>query len=227
MTYDTTKDPRIIVANLACALLKKCVKQKPVAPLKISRDKLSQLAAACESAVMTMMYMYQEPEALVSLPPVSNLTEAAKAIADAYEKLLSAADDQSLLRANVRWCLRTLEGLAQRLSNPGATLASGVDLVVVQVRNAVKMEKGSNLSKTRVTDGAAAYTVVTNLTDIAVHLRPAAAFLPPREIGGTVSEAMFLGSGNRTETPGTILSEEQVDAKEAASILYEEVAKHH
>jgi hypothetical protein len=38
---------------------------------------------------------------------------------------------------------------------------------------------------------------------------------------------MFLGSGKRTEAPGTILSEEQVEAKEAAGILFEEVTRHH
>jgi len=49
----------------------------------------------------------------------------------------------------------------------------------------------------------------------------AVAFLPPREVGGAVSEAMFLGADERKEAPGTLLSEDQVDAKEAAEILYE------
>jgi predicted RNA-binding protein with EMAP domain len=224
MAYDTTKDPRIVVANLACALLKKCLKQKPAIPLKISRDKLSGQATACESAVMTLMYMYQEPEVLATSEPVKNLSEAAEAIAEAYEPLVSSKDDHSLLRANIRWCLRTLRRLGERFCNSGTTLAGGVDLVVVQVLNVSK--EGAFL-KTRVSDGVADYTVVTNLTDVATNSRLAVAFLPPREIGGTVSEAMFLGSGKRTETPGTVLSEEQVDAKEAADILYEEAAKHH
>ncbi len=223
MAHDTTKDPRIIVAHLACALLKKCVKQKPVVQVKFSRDKLSELASACDSAVMTLMYMYQEPETLAASEPLTNLSRAVKAIAEAYEKLVSLKDDRSILRANVRWCLRTLSGLQDRLNNSGTNLAAGVDLVVVQVRNVVKT---GNFSKTRVTDGAAGYTVVTNLTDVETNSKLAAAFLPPREIGDTVSEAMFLGSGKRTEDTGTVLGEEQVDAKEAAAILYEEAAKH-
>lgn len=224
MGYDTTKDPRIIVANLACALLKKTVKLKPVVQLKISRDRLTGQAAACESAVMTLMYMYQEPEALASSEPLANLAEALKTIAEAYEKLISSKDDHSLLRANIRWCLRILNGLGDRFSNSGATLGAGIDLVVVQVRNVAKQ---ANFLKTIVTDGADNYTVVTNLTHIETDSKLAVAFLPPREIGGTVSEAMFLGSEKRTEAPGTVLSEEQVDAKEAAGILFEEVAKHH
>lgn len=223
MTYDTTKDPRIIVAQLACAVLKKCVKQKTQVQPGISRDSLTGLASACESAVMSMMYMYLEPQALASSQPMTNLSENAKAIAEAYQKLVSGKDDQSMLRADIRWCLRTLKGLQDRLSNSGASLAAGVDLAVVQVRNTAK--EGAFL-KTRVTDGAADYTVVTNLTGIETNSRLAAAFLPPREIGGTVSEAMFLGSEKQTGDPGTILGEEQVDAKDAAGILYEEVAKH-
>jgi predicted RNA-binding protein with EMAP domain len=222
MAYDTTKDPRIKVANLACNLLKKCVKQKSGFLLSISRDRLTGLAAACESAVMTLMYMYQEPEVLASSQQVIDLAEAAKAIAQAYEKLISCKDDQSLLRANIRWCLRTVNGLGDRFSNSSATLAAGVDLVVVQVRNVAKQ---GGFLKTIVTDGADNYTVVTNLTDVETDSKLAVAFLPPREIGGTVSEAMFLGSGKRTEAPGTVLSEEQVDAKEAAGILYEEAAR--
>ena len=224
MAHDTTKDPRIIVAHLACALLKKSVKLKPVVQLKISRDRLTGPAAACESAVMTLMYIYQEPEALASSEQLTNLAEAAKTIAEAYEKLISSKDDHSLLRANIRWCLRTLNGLGDRFGNSGATLAAGVDLVVVQVKNVAKQ---GNFLKTTVTDGVDNYTVVTNLTGVEADSRLAAAFLPPREIGGTVSEAMFLGSGKRTEAPGTVLSEEQVDAKEAAGILFEEVARLH
>jgi len=224
MAHDTTKDPRIIVANLACALLKKSVKLKPVVQLKISRDQLTGPAAACESAVMTLMYMYQEPGTLANSQQVIDLVEPAKTIAEAYEKLISSKDDHSLLRANIRWCLRILNGLGNRFGNSGASLASGVDLVVVQVKNVAK--QGSFL-KTIVTDGADNYTVITNLTGVQTDSKLAVAFLPPREIGGTVSEAMFLGSGKRTESPGTVLSEEQVDAKEAAGILFEESTKLH
>jgi predicted RNA-binding protein with EMAP domain len=224
MAHDTTKDPRIIVANLACALLKKSVKLKPVVQLKISRDRLTASAAACESAVMTLMYIYQEPENLASSEQLTNLAKATDTIAEAYEKLISSKDDHSLLRANIRWCLRILNGLGDRFSNSGATMAAGVDLVVVQVRN---MAKQGNFLKTIVTDRDNNYTIVTNLTNIETDSKLAVAFLPPREIGGTISEAMFLSSEKRTEDPGTVLSEEQVDAKEAAAILFKEAAIYH
>lgn len=223
MTHDTTKDPRIITAHLACVILIKSVKQKPELPLKVSRDKLSELVSACESAVMTLMYMYQDPEILAASLPLLNLSEAAKALAGAYEKVIANKDDHSILRANIRWCLRTLKGIQYRFGNSGTTIASGIDLMAVLVRN---VSKAGNFLKTRVTDGISDYTVVTNLMDVATNSVLAAAFLPPREIGGIVSEAMFLGSGKGTEAAGTVFSEEQVDAKEAAAILFDTVTRH-
>lgn len=223
MTNDTTKDPRIIVAHLAAALLKKSVKQKPEGlPLRVSRDRLNELASTCESAVMTLMYSYQEPQALASSDSITHLHDAAKALTEAYEKVIANKDDRSILKANIRWCLRTFNGLKDRFANPGKTIASGIDLVAVHVRN---VAKSGNFLMTRVTDGTGDYAVMTNLADVATGSLLAAAFLPPREIGGIVSEAMFLGSEKRTEAAGTVFNEEQVDAKEAASILFEAVTR--
>lgn len=224
MINDTTKDPRILAAQFACILLKKCVKQKPAVQVKIARERLNEPAAACDSAVMTMTYMYQPPEALAVSQPMKTITRSVTLLTEAYEKMIHANDDHSLLRAQVRWCLRMLSGLRVRFKNPGITMASGVDLVVVQVRNVVT---SGNFWKTRVTDGSGEYTVMTNLKDVTADSRLAVAFLPPREVGGIVSEAMFLGSGKRTEPVGTLLREDQADSKEAAGILYDEIAKSH
>lgn len=223
MTHDTTKDPRIIVAHLACGLLMKGTKQKPGVSLKLAKDKLAELVSACESAVMILMYLYQEPGALVSSEPMSKLQELAATLADAYEPLVRHKGDQSMLRANVRWCLRTLEGLADRLGNSGDALSSGVDLATVQVRN---VERRGGFLNTKVTDGITDYTVVTNMMEVESDSLLAAAFLPPREIGNTVSEAMYLGNEKRTEAPGTLLDGGQVNAKDADAILYEELQKH-
>ena len=67
--------------------------------------------------------------------------------------------------------------------------------------------------------------VIINLKTVGSNAHLAVAFLPPREIGGTVSEAMYLGDKKRHEPAGTMLSEGQVDAREAAGILYDEVRK--
>jgi len=86
--------------------------------------------------------------------------------------------------------------------------------------------KTGSLWLTRVSDGNIEYPVVTNIPGVRTGDVLAVAFLPPREVGGTVSEAMYLGDDRRTEPPGSALNEDQVDAREATSILHDELAKH-
>ncbi len=223
MTHDTTRDPRLLVAQRACALLKKHTRLKLGVPLKPSKEEFARLTSAVESAVMTLAYLYQPPPQLTASEPMNDLIRTVRTLADGLAPALSSTQTQALARANLAWSLRTLQGLPARLANPGTTLASGVDLVTVQVRNTVRSPA---LTRTQVHDGQANYTVVTNLPGIETGDKLAAAFLPPREVGDAVSEAMFLGPRKRPEPPGTHLTENQVDAREAAGILYEEISKH-
>lgn len=218
MTHDTSKDPRLLVAQRACAVLKKSIHQKSRVRAALSKEKLADLASKAESAVMTLTYLYQEPGELAASEPMRNLTGVSQAIGEAVEPVLSSGDSPVLLRANFRWCLRTLSGLPRRMKNPGKTLASGVDLVAVQLRSVVP---AGPFWSTRVHDGAAEHAVVTNMSGVESGTVLAVAFLPPREVGDGVSEAMFLGSEQRSEEPGTQLTEEQVDAREAAGILHQ------
>jgi predicted RNA-binding protein with EMAP domain len=224
MPHDTTKDPRILVAQRCCKVLQWSLKQKSKSMITIAKDRLARLVPACDSAVMTLMYMYQEPDVLISSKPVEKLTATAATLREAYHHLIASRDDQSLLRANIRWCIRIFQGLPQRLANSGLSLAAGIDLVVVKVQSKIKQ---GNFYITRVSDGSDTYAVVTNLNGIRLNHKVAAAFLPPRDIGGTVSEAMFLGLAERSEVPGTLLEESQTNAAEAAAILFEEVKKSH
>jgi predicted RNA-binding protein with EMAP domain len=222
VTHDTTKDPRLLVAQRACALLKKSVQQKSRVRASVPKEKLVELASAAESAIMALTYMYVEPRELTAAEPMGDLATVTASLAEALSPLLASSESPQLLGASLRWCLRTLSGLPGRLANPGRTLASGVDLVAVRVRNVVRIEP---LRRTRVDDGSAEYTAVTNMSGVEPGQVLAAAFLPPREVGGAVSEVMFLGGGKRPEAPGTLLTEEQVDAREAASILHEELLR--
>jgi predicted RNA-binding protein with EMAP domain len=222
MSYDTSKDPRILVAHLACERLKRAAQQKSGVKLSVSKEKLVELASSADSAVMTLMYMYQEPRDLVGSDPMNDLLETARSLSGALAPLLAGEGAPALLKANVAWCLRTLSGLPARLDRPAESMAAGVDLVVVQVRNVAKI---GSLWRTRVTDDETEYTVITNIPGVRVGDVLAAAFLPPREVGGEISEAMFLGDENHREAPGSYLTTEQVDAREAAAIMHEELER--
>jgi predicted RNA-binding protein with EMAP domain len=222
MTHDTSNDPRILVARRACALLKKSVQQKSGVKQSVPKEKLAEMASTADSAVMSLMYSYQDPAALASSDAMVQLTGTTKKLNDALAPVLSAGGAPPLLKANLEWCLRVLSGLPDRMAKRGSTLASGVDLVVVQVRNVVRKE---SLWLALVSNRKREFRVVTNLSGIETGDVLAVAFLPPREVGGEISEAMFLGSEKRPEAPGTPLTEDQVDPREAASILHEEIAK--
>jgi len=220
MTHDTSKDPRILVAHHACARLQRAAQQKSGVKLSVSKEKLVELASSADSAVMTLMYMYQEPRDLVGSDPMSDLQGTTGALTEALEPLLASESAPALLKANFAWCLRTLSGLPSRLDGPAGSMAAGVDLVAVQVRNVTMI---GTLWRTRVSDGETEYTVVTNIPGVRVGDVMAVAFLPPREVGGEISEAMFLGDEKRGESPGSHLTAEQIDAREAAAIMHEEL----
>jgi len=222
MTHDTAKDPRLLVAKLACDELQRITREKTSARPALHRGHVAELAAAIESAIMILMYTYQEPDALAASEPARELQAHAAELQVALAPVLAAKDTPALLSARLRWCLRTLTGLGRRLGSSGATLASGVDLVAVEVRNVTRT---GPLWLIRVSDGDQAFRVVTNLPGIRPGDVLAVAFLPPREVGGEASEAMFLGAGRRPEPTGSILAEESVDAREAASILHDELGR--
>jgi predicted RNA-binding protein with EMAP domain len=222
MTHDTSSDPRLLVAKLACDELQRLMRQKTAARPALQKGRVAELTAAIESAVMTLTYSYQEPAALAASEPARELQAHAEELGRAMAPVQTAKDTPALLAARIRWCLRTLSGLNERLATSGATLASGVDLVALEVRNVTKT---GSLWLTRVSDGESGYRVVTNLPGIRPGDVLAAAFLPPREVGGEASEAMFLGADKRPEAPGTRLAEEDVDAREATSILHQELAR--
>jgi predicted RNA-binding protein with EMAP domain len=219
MTYDTSTDPRLLVARRACAVIRKGLQQKTAARPSVSKERVTELAAAAESAVMTLLYTYQEPEQLAASEHVAEIVTSSSELTEALAPLLSSSDSP-LLRASLGWGLRVLSGLPARLATPGTALASGVDLKAVEVRN---VTAAGTLWRTLVSDGEHEYTVVTNLSGIRRGDVLAAAFLPPRDVGGVVSEAMFLGDERRSEAPGTILDADQIDTREAAGILHEEL----
>ena len=52
-----------------------------------------------------------------------------------------------------------------------------------------------------------------------------AAVLPPAEFGGTVSEAMFLGSEKHEGEPGTFIDDKTVDISGVENVLYQALHK--
>ena len=223
MSYDTSKDPRLLVAQRACTVFRNALQRKSAARPAVPKQQVADLAGAAESAVMTLLYLYQEPAELATTVPAQDLVATAGELTQALQPVFTHRETPVLQRATLQWCLRVLAGLPERLLGNGTSLASGVDLLAVEVRNVTRL--GGGLWLTRVSDGSQDYTVVTNLPGIRSGDTLGVAFLPPREVGGQVSEAMFLGAESRAEPAGTRLGEDQVDTHEVSGLLHDELAR--
>lgn len=218
MSHDTSKDPRLLVAELALTRLSKVLPLRHGVQAKLSKQETTALLKRVESNLKSSRYLYLAPEELAGHELILAVVQAATALKESLVDVWDKKGLSPLVRAELRWGLDLLEGLPARLCRPGTSLAAGVDLVAVRVKQITRKDK---LWVTRVEAGKRDLQVVTNMAGIEPGQVLGAALLPPVELAGVVSEAMFLGKEPRAEAPGTLLTDGDVDAREAASILYE------
>lgn len=222
MVHQTNEDPRIQAAELALIKLKTQIFTKnPVKP-DISKDETNTLLSKIESQLMSMKFSYMEPSALAGSEMVQSIFEDSKALYLGYKNSLDDDRFPSMPRSTILWSFNVLSGLARRFNNPGEKTTHGIDLIAVQIRNIVK---NGDLFTTNCTAGQSDFTIVTNIQGLKAGDTLRAALLPPSLVGGVVSEAMFLGSELVEGEPGTLIRPEDVETKEADSILYNELRK--
>jgi len=220
MTHDTSKDPRLLVVDLALKNFKRTMVLKLGIRPKLNKEETNKILKTSESTLMTCKYMYLEPVELADSEPIKEIVDSAKRLHDSLQEIFEKKDANPNIKADLYWVFMVLEGLPERLKRGGESMASGVDLMAVKVRNVVKKDK---LWVTRVDNDIRELTVVTNMPGIASGDVLAAAFLEPSIFAGTISEAMFLGKDKREEPVGTYLSEDKAHVKEASGIIHRQV----
>ena len=222
MPRDTSRDPRLLVADIALRRLSRLLPLRHGIQPRLSKPETTALLKRMESNLMACRFMYLEPEQLATEATLLELAASARTLRESVDDALTKRDFNPTTRADLVWCFQIFEGLPERLRRQGTSLAAGVDLVTVRVKHVSRRDK---LWITRVDAGGRELTVVTNMSGIDAGRVLAAACLPPVELAGTTSEAMFLGQEPRSEAPGTLLDDSVVDAREAASILHEELGR--
>lgn len=220
MAHDTSKDPRLLVAEIALKRLLKLLPLRQGIKPKLSKQQTNEILKQIESSLMTCKFMYLEPSVLAGQDQLLSVVDSARRLHESVADLFGKQDFSPAIKAELRWCFQVLEGLPERLGRAGRTMAAGVDLIAVKVLNVTPKDK---LWITRVSSGARELTVVTNMPGVEAGQVLGAAFLPPVQLGGTTSEAMFLGKEVRSEAPGTFLSDREVDVRDASSCLHEEL----
>ncbi|MHA2034333.1 MAG: hypothetical protein DRO93_05455 [Candidatus Thorarchaeota archaeon] len=194
---DTAKDPRILVVEDAIGRFGNIVRNRR---LKVHLDygTFANALKSLESTFYEVKYSYAEPGQLAELPATRKMVEEISRMGTTIESAVSSANyrpktvGERLALSEFRYGVRTVEGLPRRLALPDDP-AFAVDIIAVEVTQVSKVEGSDKLTLCRCTDAARIWTIVTNIQRIKPGTRLPAAVLPPTEMMGVVSEAMFLG----------------------------------
>jgi predicted RNA-binding protein with EMAP domain len=190
---DTAEDPRLLVAEKALEDLAQRVNHGHI---KTQYDQKA-VQEACQTglnALQALKYSYAEPDDLVEMPQFDELM----GVADEVEALLggedfhSEIDEEPIAVARARWTVDTIRTLPDRIHLEGQNRETAVDARVGTVLSVREHPNADDLNVTSVAAGRA-LPVVTNDLDVAADDEVGVALLPPSELRGVISEAMFLG----------------------------------
>jgi predicted RNA-binding protein with EMAP domain len=196
---DTAKDARILVLEDALRRLHEVVGNRK---LKLHLD-YAQLGANLQQAGSLI---YEVKYSYVPAPNIADLEATQKivsSIADFRKNLEEtirtsgfkpSSAKETLALAEVFYSFGIVENLIQKLQDFDDEPAYAVDILAVEVSQIHPVSGSKNLIECRCTDGSRIWKIVTNIQSVKIGMRLACAVLPPVEMMGIVSEAMFLSA---------------------------------
>jgi predicted RNA-binding protein with EMAP domain len=195
---DTAKDARILVLEDALRRLNQIIQQRRL-KLQISYNELTKKLSLMEKLFYEVKYSYIESHALADLDATKRILALGKEFRGTYELAIKSTGytpksiTEKINHAEVEYSLRIIEGFVNKLrtfdNNPG----HAVDILAVEITQMKHVEGSKNLTECRCTDGSRIWKIVTNIEGINVGTKLPCAVLPPAEMMGVVSQAMFLG----------------------------------
>ena len=195
---DTAKDARILVLEDALRRLTEIVNNRKL-KFHVDYSKLGDSIKTAGSLMYEVKYSYQTASQLAELEPTTNLVGAISNFGSHFNEAVKTTSfspktpKEQLVLAEVRYSLRIVEGIKKRLADFDEDPAFAIDILAVQVTQLQAVEGSENLLVCRCTDGSRIWPIVTNLKDVKKDSILACGILPPVDMMGVVSEAMFLG----------------------------------
>lgn len=181
-------DPRISMAKRCLELLEKRRPKGLEAELKVMRETLYGLS------------YYPDPMSIKDYLKLSKYSLLAAAFAGKLRRLLPDENKPSMATQTILYCLRILEGVEGRMDLKDPLCM--IDAFYGEVMTASKLVPGKLLLLCLVDAGPGngyyggkSLKVVTNDLSIKADRILPVAMLPPREVGGVVSEGMFMDGG--------------------------------
>ena len=195
---DTAKDARLLVLEDALRRLNELVGNRKL-KLHVDYAKLGSALQQASSLIYEVKYSY------VPAPKVAELDATKKivgAIAE-FRKILEEAIKfsgykpstlkESLSLAEAFYAFRIVERISYKLQELDDEPAYAVDIIAVELSQVQAVPDSKKLTECRCTDGKRIWKVITNIQGLKTGTKLACAILPPVEMMGVVSEAMFLG----------------------------------
>ncbi len=202
---DTAKDARVLVLEDALRRLTEVVNNRKL-KIHIDYSKLGEVLKTAGALLYEVKYSYQESAQLANLEPTIKLIDSISQFAEVYESAVKSSGftpksaKEQLVVAEVHYSLSIVSGFQGKLQSHGDDPAFAVDILAVEITQLKPVEGAEKLTECRCTDGTRIWQIVTNLQGLITSTKLACAYLPPVDMMGVVSEAMFLGGDSLPET---------------------------
>lgn len=190
--------------------------------MHIEYAKLTEALKTAGTLLYEVKYSYIDAKALAELEATSHLVQAMATFAELFRAAVKSqaykpqSVKEKLILAEVHYALGIIEGFEQRLLAANDDPAHSVDILAVEISQTKAVDSSANLKTCRCTDGSRIWTIVTNIPTVVIGMKLFCAVLPPVEMMGIISEAMFLGGeplpesmglGPCTELPSNVLDQ--------------------
>ena len=212
---DTSSDYRIKIAEAALAKLTRIIKTGNI-PYHINKEKTLNIARDIYSHLMNIKYCYLPAQTIIQSQMIKDYEKRVHELADILRgfPLRKTTHKEELIMATIKWCLRILLDLKERLKlGEENKIENAIDVIAAEIVSLSKHPNSDKLKVTRVTTGAESYTLVTNIQDIKKGEVRAIAILLPIDLRGIISEAMFCSKPLDPTLKGKRPQSKDIDTK--------------
>lgn len=196
---DTAKDARVLVLEDALKRLDNVISNRKL-KFHIDYRIMGNALQKANGLLYEVKFSYIDFKSLAEMDATRQLVAAIQEVGVTFRNALKStgylpsSSKDALALAEVEYSLRIAEGFQRRLLEFNEDPAFAVDLLVVEVGQTERVEGSKNLTFCRCSDGKRRWHILTNIQGIQPKMRLPCAILPPTELMGIVSEAMFLSS---------------------------------
>ena len=195
---DTAKDARILLLEDAIRRLNELVGNRKF-KFHVDYSKLNSALQQAGSLIYEVKYSYVPADKVAELEASSKIVETIVSFKESLNAAVKSTGfkptttKESLILAEAAYSFRVAESFIARLKHTDDDPGRAVDILAVEVSQVQPVSDAKNLTECRCTDGTRIWRIVTNIHGVKSGTKLTCAVLPPVDMMGIVSEAMFLG----------------------------------